>query len=98
MFLGSLGHAPSCLPRDLPWERRELGFHKISLVQIFLIRSSSLPAPAPYNANSVSRLCATKLSSTLVFFSFFGNEDKISKSALEDNLLTEIHRQQLPHA
>jgi hypothetical protein len=32
----------------------------------------------------VSRLCATKLSSTLVFILFLGNEDKISKSALED--------------
>jgi hypothetical protein len=40
----------------------------------------------PNNANSVSRLCDTKLSSTFVFISFFGNEDKISKSALEDNL------------
>jgi hypothetical protein len=38
------------------------------------------------NANSVSRLCATKLSSTFVFISFLGNEDKISKSALEDYL------------
>jgi hypothetical protein len=34
----------------------------------------------------VSRLCATKLYSTLVFISFFGNEDKILKSSLEDNL------------
>jgi hypothetical protein len=34
----------------------------------------------------VSRLCATKLSSTFVCFSFLGNEDKIFKSALEDNL------------
>jgi hypothetical protein len=42
---GALGRAPPCLARDLPWERRELGFHKISLVQIFLIRNSSLPAP-----------------------------------------------------
>jgi hypothetical protein len=40
----------------------------------------------PNNANSVSRLCATKLSSTLVFISFLKNEDKVSKSALEDNL------------
>jgi hypothetical protein len=40
----------------------------------------------PNNANSVSRLCATKLSSTLVFIYFLKNEDKISKSALEDNL------------
>jgi hypothetical protein len=31
-------------------------------------------------------LCATKLSSTLVFIYFLGHEDKISKSALEDNL------------
>jgi hypothetical protein len=38
------------------------------------------------NTNSVSMLCATKLSSTLVFISFLKNEDKISKSALEDNL------------
>jgi hypothetical protein len=34
----------------------------------------------------VSRLCATKLSSTLVFIYFLRNEYKISKSALEDNL------------
>jgi hypothetical protein len=40
----------------------------------------------PNNANSVSRLCVTKLSSTLELISFLGNEDKISKSALEDNL------------
>jgi hypothetical protein len=29
---GAFGRAPPCLARDLPWERRELGFHKISLV------------------------------------------------------------------
>jgi hypothetical protein len=40
----------------------------------------------PNYPNSVSRLCATKLSSTFIFISFLGNEDKISKSALEDNL------------
>jgi hypothetical protein len=34
----------------------------------------------------MSRLWATKLSSTLVFISFLGNKDKISKSALEDNV------------
>jgi hypothetical protein len=39
----------------------------------------------PNNTNSVFRLCATKLSSTLVFISFLKNEAKISKSALEDN-------------
>jgi hypothetical protein len=88
---GALGRAPPCLSRDLPWERRELGFHKISLVQIFLIRSPSLPAPylplwTPNNANLVSWLYGTKFPPTLVFISFFGNEDKISKSALEDNL------------
>jgi hypothetical protein len=42
---GALGRAPPCLARDPPWERSRLGFHKISLVQIFLIRSPSLPAP-----------------------------------------------------
>jgi hypothetical protein len=42
---GALGRAPPCLARDLPWEKRELGFHKICLVQIFLIRSPSLSAP-----------------------------------------------------
>jgi hypothetical protein len=31
-------------------------------------------------------LCATNLSSTLVFISFLKHEDTISKSALEDNL------------
>jgi hypothetical protein len=40
----------------------------------------------PNNANSVSKLCAMKLSSTLVLISFLKKEDKISKSALEDNL------------
>jgi hypothetical protein len=45
MPLGALRRAPPCLVRDLPWERRELGFHKISLVQIFLIRNPSLPTP-----------------------------------------------------
>jgi hypothetical protein len=88
---GDLERAPPCLARDLPWGRRELGFHKISLVQIFLIRSPSLPAPyfprpAPNNTNSVSWLYGTKFPPILVFISFFGNEDKISKSALEDNL------------
>jgi hypothetical protein len=34
----------------------------------------------------VSRLCATKLYSTLVFIAFLGNEDKIPKTASEDNL------------
>jgi hypothetical protein len=41
---GALGHALTCLAWD-PWERSKLGFHKISLVQIFLIRSPSFPAP-----------------------------------------------------
>jgi hypothetical protein len=45
MPLGALGSSPTCLAQDLPWERRELGFHKISLVQIFLVRSPSFPAP-----------------------------------------------------
>jgi hypothetical protein len=88
---GALGRSPPCLVRDLPWERRELGFHKISLVQIFLIRIPSLPAqylprPTPNNANSVSRLCATKLSPTLVFIGFLRNEDTIPKTASDDNL------------
>jgi hypothetical protein len=39
----------------------------------------------PNNANSV-RLYGTKFPPTLVFTSFLGNEDKISKSGLEDNL------------
>jgi hypothetical protein len=42
---GALGHAPPCLAWDTPWERSKFGFHKISLVQIFLIRNPSLPAP-----------------------------------------------------
>jgi hypothetical protein len=35
----------------------------------------------PNNANLVSKLCATKLSSTLVFIAFLGNEDKIPKQS-----------------
>jgi hypothetical protein len=42
---GALGRAPPCLARDPSWERSKLGFHKISLVQIFRIRSPSLPVP-----------------------------------------------------
>jgi hypothetical protein len=41
----------------------------------------------PSNANSVSWLYGTKFPPTLVFIAFLGNEDNISKSALEDNLL-----------
>jgi hypothetical protein len=40
----------------------------------------------PNNANSVSRLCATELSSTLVDIGFLRNEDKILKTASKDNL------------
>jgi hypothetical protein len=40
----------------------------------------------PNNANSVSRLCATKLSLTLVIIGFLRNEDKIPKTASKDNL------------
>jgi hypothetical protein len=35
---GALGRAPTCLARDLPWGRSELCFHKLSIVQIFLIQ------------------------------------------------------------
>jgi hypothetical protein len=38
------------------------------------------------NANSVSWLYGAKFPLTLVFIAFPGNEDKISKSASEDNL------------
>jgi hypothetical protein len=40
-----LRRAPPCLARDPPCERSKLGFHKICLVQIFLIRKPSLLAP-----------------------------------------------------
>jgi hypothetical protein len=40
----------------------------------------------PNNADSVSWLYGTKFHPILVLISFLGNEDKISKSALEDNL------------
>jgi hypothetical protein len=36
----------------------------------------------PNNANSVSRLCATKLAPTLVFIVFLRNEDKIPQNSL----------------
>jgi hypothetical protein len=38
---GAFGRALPCLPRDPPWERSKLDFHKIS--QIFMICSPSLP-------------------------------------------------------
>jgi hypothetical protein len=81
---GSLGHAPTCLVRDLPWERRELGFHKITSSRFSWF--AALPCQhhishvrTPNNANSVSRLCAMKLSQTLVFIGFLGNKYKIPK-------------------
>jgi hypothetical protein len=40
----------------------------------------------PNNANLVSWLYGAKFPPTLVFIAFLGNEDKISKSTLEDNL------------
>jgi hypothetical protein len=40
----------------------------------------------PNNANSVSWFYGTKFPPTLVFIAFLGNEDKISKSALENNM------------
>jgi hypothetical protein len=58
-------------PRGLylwPWCAIGRALHEISHVQ-----SSN-------NANSVSRLCSTKLSSTLVFIAFVENEDKIPKT------------------
>jgi hypothetical protein len=89
---GALGCTPPCPAWDLPWERRELSFHKISLVQIFLIRSPSLLAP--YLPRLDSKKCkfgvlvvyGTKFPPTLVFIAFLGNEDKIFKSALKDNV------------
>jgi hypothetical protein len=41
---------------------------------------------SPNNANSVSWSYGTKFTPTLVFIAFIGNEDKISKLVLEDNL------------
>jgi hypothetical protein len=49
---GALGRAPPCLARDSPWERSKLGFHKISLIQIFLIHNPSLSAPYLPRPNS----------------------------------------------
>jgi hypothetical protein len=40
----------------------------------------------PNNANSLSKLCGPKLSSTLVSIRYLGNEDKIPKMASQDNL------------
>jgi hypothetical protein len=40
----------------------------------------------PNNANSLSILCAKKLSPNLVFIGLLGNEDKIPKTVSEDNL------------
>jgi hypothetical protein len=40
----------------------------------------------PNNAYSVSRLYATKLSSTVVFIAFLENEDNIPKTVSEDNV------------
>jgi hypothetical protein len=43
-------------------------------------------ARTPNNANSVSGFCSTKLYPTLVFIGFIGNENKIPRTASEDNL------------
>jgi hypothetical protein len=89
---GALGRAPPCLARDPPWREAKLvsiksASSRFSWFAVLPYRCHISHVRTPNNANSVSRLCATKLSSTLVFVSFLGNEDKISKLALEDNLL-----------
>jgi hypothetical protein len=47
---------------------------KFSLFAALPCRHHISHVRTPNNANSVSRLCATKLSSTLVFISFFGTK------------------------
>jgi hypothetical protein len=85
------GHAPTCLARDLPWGRRNLV--SINSASSRFLWFAALPCGrhishvrTPNNANLVSRLCVTKLSPTLVFIGLLGNEDKIPKTASEDNL------------
>ena len=59
---------------------------RLSLFAAFPSGCHILLFRTPNNANSVSKLCGTKLSTTLVFIAFLGNEDKIPKMAMEDNL------------
>jgi hypothetical protein len=97
--LGGLYLCPCCaLGRAPPFLARVLLERETNLVSIKSASSRfscfvALPCrhhithvQTSNNANSVSRLRATKLCSTFVFISFLGNEDKISKSALEDNV------------
>jgi hypothetical protein len=92
-----LGHLGGCIyVLGVPWGVLHLALHEILLgreANLVSIKFAVLSCQrhishvwTPNNANSVSRLCATKLSSTLVFISFLRTEDKIFKSALEDNM------------
>jgi hypothetical protein len=81
---GALGRAAPCLARGLPWGESNL----VSINSASSIFSWFTALPCRHyishvqthnNTNSVSRLCATKLSPTLVFIDFLGNEDKIPK-------------------
>jgi hypothetical protein len=80
---GVLRRASPYLARDLPCKRSELGINsalsRFSWFADLPCRHHISHVRTPNNAKSVSRLCATKLSSTLVFIAFLGNEDKIPK-------------------
>jgi hypothetical protein len=73
---GVLVSAPPCLARDPPCERSKLGFQKISLFQIFLIRSPSLPASyLPRPDSKQCKFCVQvmchEIIFNLVFISFY---------------------------
>jgi hypothetical protein len=62
------------------------GSSRFSLFTVLPCRHHISHVRTPNNTNSVSWLYGMKFPQSLVFIAFLGNENKISKSALEDNL------------
>jgi hypothetical protein len=85
MSLGALGRAPPCLAWDPPWERSKLGFHKISLVQIFPDSQPFLVgAISPKSGLQIMQIrcpgCVTR-NYLQLWYSLIRNEDNIPKQS-----------------
>jgi hypothetical protein len=71
----SLGRLGCCIYANLVFIN--LASSRVSWFSTLHCRCYISHIRTPNNTNSVSKLCATKLSPTLVFIAFLGNEDKI---------------------
>jgi hypothetical protein len=91
MPLGALGRAPICLARDLPWGRSELCFHKLSIVQIFLIQPflvGAISLTSELQTMQIRCLGCVPRNYIQLWYTLVSLKTKIRspKIALEDNL------------